>query len=187
MSEIVNVRSSKCTRLRSVYLSIYPIVLGTVGAPHISGGESWAMLHGGAHPSPCQTTAKILQLGGLPWSRVLDWRSIQPGRWPHRGSSHNQQSSTSIAMCQAVPCYIVPAAGKVPGQRSVYVRLILARPSAGSVNSYFVNTKVIPKLTVFQPDALIVSPPSLLLPAHYPRACEKCNLQSSLWYHLRGW
>ena len=54
----------------TIYLSIYPIVLGTVGAPLC--GESWAMSHGGAHPSPCQTTAKILQLGGLPWSRVLD-------------------------------------------------------------------------------------------------------------------
>ena len=52
-----------------VCLSIYPIVLGTVWAPLC--GESWAMSHGGAHPSPCQTTAKILQLGGLPWSRVL--------------------------------------------------------------------------------------------------------------------
>ena len=66
------------------------------------------------HPSPCQTTAKILLLGGLPWSRVLDWRSLQPGRWPHHGSSYNQQCSTSSAMRQAVPGYIVPIAGKVP-------------------------------------------------------------------------
>ena len=80
----------------------------------ISCGESWAMSHGGAHSSPCQTTAKILQLGGLPWSRVLDWRSLQYGRWPHRGSSYNQQCSTSIAMWQAVPGYIIPT-GKVPG------------------------------------------------------------------------
>ena len=97
-----------------IYLSsIYPIVLGTVGAPLC--GESWAMSHGGAHPSPCQTTAKILQLGGLPWSWVLDWRSLQPGRWPHHGSSYNQQCSTSIAMRKAVPGYIVPVAGKIPG------------------------------------------------------------------------
>ena len=81
----------------------------------ISWGESWAVSHGGAHPSPCQTTAKSLLLGGLPWSRVLDWRSLQPGRWPHHGSSYNQQCSTSIAMRQAVPGYIVPVAGKVPG------------------------------------------------------------------------
>ena len=91
----------------------YPIVLGTVGAPLC--GESWAMSYGRAHPSPFQTTAKILQLGGLPWSWVLDWRSLQPGRWPCRGSSYNQQSSTSIAMWQALPDYIVPVAGKVPG------------------------------------------------------------------------
>ena len=87
----------------------------TVGVPHdIWCGESWAMSHSGAHPSPCQTTAKILLLGGLPWSRVLDWRSLQPGQWPHRGSSYNQQCSTSIAMWQAVPGYIVPVAEKVP-------------------------------------------------------------------------
>ena len=29
---------------------------------------SWAMLHGGAHPSPCRTTADVLHLGGSPWS-----------------------------------------------------------------------------------------------------------------------
>ena len=33
-------------------------------------GVSWAMSHGGAHPSPCQTAADVLNLGGSPWSRA---------------------------------------------------------------------------------------------------------------------
>ena len=55
-------------------------------------GDSWAMSLGGAHPSPSQTTAEILQLGGSLWSRTLDWRWLQPGRWPHRGSSFDRNA-----------------------------------------------------------------------------------------------
>ena len=54
-------------------------------------GVSWAMSHGGAHPSPCQTTADNLHLGGSPWSRTCGLNSsriMHPGRWLHRGSSY---------------------------------------------------------------------------------------------------
>ena len=48
------------------------------------------MSHGGAHPSPCQTTANVLHLGGSPWSRTCGLKSsriMHPRRWLHRGSS----------------------------------------------------------------------------------------------------
>ena len=43
-------------------------------------GVSWAMSYGGAHPSPCQSTADALNLGGSPWS-------LTHSRWVSKSTS----------------------------------------------------------------------------------------------------
>jgi len=52
-----------------------------IDAISISSNVSWALTPGGAHPSVGLTTAEILHIGELPWSRTRShW--VHPGTWP---------------------------------------------------------------------------------------------------------